>query len=93
MVKGAVGGQSGKPVWQELEVYESEHGLIIKGDTIKDNVFISRVPVQLCFGCMNTFGAYLVDDELWNRLPEELRDKMLCTDCLKDNLITEGGMK
>ena len=45
--------------------------------------FNMATPKQMCFLCQELYEAYLFDDELWETLPKELRNKYLCEECFK----------
>ena len=60
---------------------EKEGKFVLSG-RFENCTFISHVPKQMCFKCKAMFEAYLVDDEIWNKLPETLRNKYICPICL-----------
>lgn len=60
---------------------EKEENFVMRG-TFENCRFISHVPKQMCFKCKTMFEAYLADNEIWNGLPEALRDKYICPTCL-----------
>lgn len=63
------------------KIIEREGNFVMSG-TFENCTFISSVPKQMCFRCKVLYEAYLVDDEIWNKLPEKLRDKYICPVCL-----------
>ena len=48
------------------------------------------VPKQVCFSCLRLFEPYMVDDAVWEKQPEELWDKYVCSECLRERIL-EGG--
>lgn len=72
------------------ETIEKEVNFVLSGGMFEHCTFISHVPKQMCFKCKSMFEIYLVDDEIWNKLPETLRGKYICPLCLKNNI---GGGK
>ncbi|MBE3114620.1 MAG: hypothetical protein IMZ59_03775 [Actinobacteria bacterium] len=44
-----------------------------------------KPPKQLCFICNKLFEAYLIDDEKWEKLQENYRNKLICRDCYEKN--------
>jgi len=51
--------------------------------SIKDSEIHILPPQQVCYVCKELFWAYLVDDEVWKKLPEKYWDKLVCHDCFK----------
>jgi len=70
---------------------EHEGVFVTSGGTFENCTFISHVPKEMCFKCKAMFEAYLVDNKIWNKLPETLRNKYVCPICLLE--LTDGREK
>ena len=60
--------------------------LVLSGEISNCTFNMPEAPEQMCFHCQELYEAYLLDDDLWNRLPKGLRDKFLCPKCFRKAL-------
>ena len=66
-------------------------GECVEVDKLK-NVYINcniypKTPKQVCYICHNTYEPYLLDNELWEKISLEFRNKYICPVCFKNEVV------